>query len=168
MNHPDGVVSRFWLYVRKTGGCWEWTGCRRPDGYGVLGLCSKRLVRAHRLSWEISYRRPVPAGMFVCHHCDNRGCVRPEHLFLGTAADNSADMRKKGRHVDPPPQFGARNPRRITPPVGEINPAAKLTWNDVRRLRAAWLAGATTTELASRFAISRTTAHRAATGATWR
>ena len=69
-------------------GCWLWLGFISPDGYGT------RL--AHRRAWELA-RGPIPDGMLVCHRCDVRHCVNPDHLFLGTHLDNMRDMIRKGR-----------------------------------------------------------------------
>lgn len=84
----------FWERVMKSDGCWEWTGPRNPDGYGKVSS----LVKAHRLSWEMC-NGVVPSGLHVLHTCDNRACVRPDHLFLGTHQDNMRDREAKGRGI---------------------------------------------------------------------
>lgn len=95
------LEKRFWAKVQPVpSGCWEWTASLYKNGYGKLGAeaPSKSTVYAHRVAWEVNHG-PIPAGMLVCHKCDNRICVRPDHLFLGTAKDNSQDCLAKGRQV---------------------------------------------------------------------
>ena len=75
--------------------CWDWPG-GRTNGYGYLTQKAKTTY-AHRWMWEVA-NGPIPPGLFVCHHCDNRACFRPDHLFLGSAGDNNRDMAAKGRH----------------------------------------------------------------------
>lgn len=104
-------LIRFWAKVRKTDGCWQWAGAVRSSGYGNFAAGPRGpWVSPHRYSFELA-NGPLPTGMVVCHRCDNRLCVRPDHLFLGTQADNIADMFSKGRQ---PTQLG-RVRRRMTP-----------------------------------------------------
>lgn len=104
MTHELSIASRFWERVQKSDGCWEWTGGKdRPGGYGQLHVGTGN-VKAHRAAW-LFQRGPIPPGMHVLHRCDNPGCVRIDHLFLGTHQDNMADRlekRRKGLRGPPP------------------------------------------------------------------
>ena len=91
------ATERFWAKVEVKGpdDCWPWNGCRLPHGYGQISLGGRRWL-THRLSYELA-NGLIPAGLYVCHHCDSPPCVNPEHLFLGTQGDNQRDCVAKGR-----------------------------------------------------------------------
>ncbi len=99
------MQKRFWAKVDKSGECWEWTACLNEKGYGMFGIGTKRLDRAHRISYRMLVEE-IPKGLFVCHRCDNPKCVNPSHLFLGTNRENVEDMHAKGRNSPPPPMGG--------------------------------------------------------------
>lgn len=96
----DTTKSRFWPKVDKSGDCWMWTAAKIPTGYGRLRRSKKDdgWAYAHRVSWEI-HNGPIPSGLCVLHKCDNPPCVNPEHLWLGTMADNMRDRDRKGRQA---------------------------------------------------------------------
>lgn len=96
---PAESVTRFWAKVAVGDGCWKWTGATDSDGYGKVRRAGA-FVRAHRFAWIVTHG-DIPAGLMVCHRCDNPPCVRPDHLFLGTAGDNSRDAESKGRLANP-------------------------------------------------------------------
>ncbi len=146
--------ERFWAKVDRAGDCWNWTASQDRDGYGHVSV-NGTLRSAHRVAWELTYG-PIPDGMAVCHRCDCTSCVRPEHLFLGTHADNMRDMQRKGRHPNPRgvDHWTRRDPERV--PRGEAHGMAKLTSDDVRQIRALYAAGGISQDrLAEQFHVHR-------------
>jgi len=128
------IEEKFWSRAAKRKkGCWKWTGGKNGVGYGIF-----RGRRAHRFSYELLVGA-IPEGLFVCHTCDNRECVNPKHLFVGTQQDNMSDMRAKGRgHCHPKgtvwgmSKMVQKNPELVQ---GERNGRHKLTEDDVREIR---------------------------------
>lgn len=90
------LEGRFFEKVNKTESCWLWTGALNSRGYGSIGVNGKS-VSAHRFSYEM-HKAVIPKGMVVCHSCDVRNCVNPEHLWIGTIGDNNRDAFKKDRN----------------------------------------------------------------------
>lgn len=120
--------QRFWRRVQKTDGCWLWTGGVHNGGYGFMrgaGGKNAQNVSAHRFSYEL-HKGKIPSRLVVMHSCDNRVCVNPDHLSVGTHKDNTRDMIEKGR--------GANNPLPFS--RGEHNGKALLNEDKVRYIRA--------------------------------
>lgn len=145
----SGIWSQFWARVERRGDdeCWNYVGGLSKKGYGQGWFNLDRVYRtAHRASWAIHFG--PPGDLCVCHRCDNRRCVNPAHLFLGTNAENMADMAAKGR--------GQR---------GQTHVKARLTDDTVRAIR---VASGTTAEIARRFGVSHGTVRAVLTGRTWK
>lgn len=116
-------------------GCIEWLRFRDGKGYGRIQI-GKKAERTHRAAWMVSNNSPIPTGMVVRHTCDNPACINPRHLILGTDVDNVRDMDSRGRR-------GARR--------GEEGTSAKLTWPEVKAIRAS---SASARSLAGQYAVS--------------
>lgn len=147
---PHGSLrERFESKVVKTDSCWLWVGGKNKQGYGKLRIGGKggEHVRAHRVSYEL-HRGPIPDGFFVMHKCDNPSCVNPEHLDIGTAMDNVADMVSKDRHT-----------------YGERTKKSKLTNLAVSVIRES---GASVQELMATFNVSKATVYQVKQGRTWK
>lgn len=149
----SSLERRYWAKVdrRNADECWLWKGCTNSFGYGVFTIGPYN-VGATRIGWMLSRRTP-PGLLFVCHSCDNPGCCNPAHWFLGTNADNLADMRAKGRG-------------RLE--WGETNPGARLTAQDVSEIRQGFATGRSNRVLAEQFNVSPTAVSNIRTGRTWR
>src|SRR5438552_17574643 len=107
----EPAKDRFWRKVLKSDGCWIWQGSRSDTGYGCF--YDGHAFSAHRYSWELHFGA-ISDGECVLHRCDNRACVRPDHLWIGTKADNSRDMADKGREIVPVLQGESHGEHKLT------------------------------------------------------
>lgn len=136
-------------------GCWLWENFTDALGYGRTEMAGVPEHRAHRIAWHLTHG-PVPRGLRVLHKCDVRCCVNPDHLFIGTQADNVADMVRKGRN-------------RNNTPRGSANHYARLDEDSVWAIRQ-MLAHKlfTQAEIARDYGVSPMTLSRIANNQTWR
>lgn len=158
-------VDRFWSKVSRGPDCWTWGAATDRDGYGWFKR-DGRQVYAHRVAYEIT-NNAQPGALQVCHSCDNPSCVNPAHLFLGTQADNSADMTRKGRQAR-----GDRHGARLHPDTvrrGEANlGGGKLTATQVADIRRIYAAGGSTqTQIAKRFNVTQSLVSAITRRAAW-
>lgn len=148
------LLTRFWSKVDKSGDCWVWTGARSSNGYGHLWV-GPTSQGAHRLSYELAHG-PIPGRLLVCHKCDNRPCVNPDHLFLGTWKDNETDCENKGR-------------TRKVGPKGIRSRHAKLTDAIVLEIRNRYAQGGISYEAIGRsYGVTQSCIHGAISGRTWK
>lgn len=136
-------------------GCWLWTKGVNSKGYGIAHVRGKAM-RAHRLSWEEANRQKAPANLMVCHKCDVRSCVNPDHLFIGTGSDNMRDCVRKGRH-------GAhcwknRHPRHVLTPEQVMS---------IRAVAAPGKGRASYSALSRQYGVARTVIQRLMQGKTY-
>lgn len=151
----------FWSKVNKHGPklpgmrsrCWPWKQSTNNHGYGQYWQGGK-LTLAHRVAWQLT-SGPIPAGLMVCHRCDNRACCNPAHLFVGTDQDNVQDMLAKGGAV------GA-------PVFGEANGAAKLTDDQVQDIRHRLQLRQSQASIARLYGVDQTTVSRINLGRCWK
>jgi hypothetical protein len=130
-------IHEFWEKVEKSSGCWIWLGLQNGNGYGRLNWHGA-LYGAHRVAWEVTYG-PIPLGTgyhgtCVLHKCDNRLCVRPDHLFLGTQGTNVADRNRKGNTAHGLGSGASKHPMSMSRP-GEKNGSSKLTVDAVKNIK---------------------------------
>lgn len=158
------IAARFkQKYVESESGCWEWTASTAGRGYGVIWF-EGRQQYAHRVSHQI-HKGPVPDSLQVLHECDNPKCVNPAHLFLGTQADNVADMIQKGRQNCVRPRY----PRPLSVYArGEKIATAKLTTDQIRSIRDLYSQGSTQADLATTFGVNQPQISRIVRRATWK
>lgn len=144
--------ARFWVKTERVDGCLVWTGARTPAGYGRVCF-EGQMELAHRVAWRLA-RGPFDPRLDLLHSCDNPPCVDPDHLRLGTDAENVDDRRERGR--------SARMP-------GASNGRAKLTAADVLEIRDAYTSGGTSyRKLAARYGVVPRAIRLIVTGQTWR
>lgn len=146
-------MQRFWSKVDKSGECWEWQACRDIGGYGLFRIGGRRgkTWKAHRFAWVLTFG-PIPDGVLVLHHCDNRRCVRPDHLYLGDQVANMRDRLQRNRESY---QMGSRTN------------TAKLTEADIPVIRARLAAGEIPRVIAEDYGVSRAAIAAVKTGLTW-
>jgi len=143
--------TRFWSRVDRRDSeeeCWEWTAGRFSTGYGQF-WADGGSVYAHRISWVLTHG-PIPNGLHVLHHCDNRACCNPHHLFLGTHSDNMADMVSKGRNVK-----------------GERSPNTKFSAETILDIRRRYAQGETQVALAREYGVRQGTVSRIVRRTVW-
>jgi len=156
---PVEVAERFWKYVgdrpEDPNACWDWIGALDYKGYGQISVAGRQR-RTHRIAYMMAYGA-IPDGLSVCHKCDRRCCVRASHYFLGTNADNTADMIAKGRNRIPDGTLTS----------GEDNWNHRLTDEIVIDIRRRIRSGEKGVDLARELGVSRATISEAKNGRLW-
>jgi len=149
-SHPSFFTTfeRF-ILPEPNSGCWLWTSTATPPGYGWFRRSGK-MIYAHRAAYEASTGQRVPVGLVVRHSCDTPSCVNPDHLSVGTKADNGRDMRERGRSL-----------------LGSKNINAKVTEDEARTIIRLAHAGVTQPLIAQKFNIDQSAVSYLKTGRRW-
>lgn len=151
-NKLISIEEKLKRYMVDDRNCWNWIAAKDKDGYGVFSHHRGKQIRAHRASYFF-HIGDIPNGMMVCHSCDNRSCINPKHLFVGTAKDNTQDMIKKQRR-----------------PIlrGENHPNAKLTIQQVREIKELRAQNLPLLNIANQYGIRFQTVSSIEKGKTWK
>lgn len=149
MSYRKNPIERFWDYVNKSDGCWEWKGLIMEVGYGAHSIKGKACY-AHRFSYELHFGE-IPNGKLICHSCDNRKCVNPSHLFVGSHLDNTKDMIDKKRNCK-----------------GTNVLTHKLKEEDVIKIRSLRKEGFSYNKIANQFGVCWSVARRICLNQSWR
>jgi len=148
-NLPIKERLLFHSYPEPMSGCWLWGGNICPNGYGLVKHDKKQRL-AHRVSY-IVFKGEIPHGMCACHHCDVPSCINPDHLFIGTLADNVADKTKKNRCGN----------------YGTLNPASRYTESQIYEVISLRKSGWFYKDIAKKFKTSKESVRRICIGETW-
>ena len=146
------IEERFWKYTVKTDSCWIWNGWKSPYGYGdLIHWPTRKHYRVHRISYEL-HKGEIPNGLLVLHKCDVKLCVNPNHLFLGTQAENIKDKVEKGRQAR-----------------GEKIGISKLNENQIKEIRDAYIKKEGSQRLlAKKYGVHQSTIWRAVNYLVWK